>query len=254
MADPSNVADSAGQPWAGRRFEPNANVDDDGSAPPALMAQIARFRAGDTDASSVVRVFRQSRLLIPLLAVLGESGVNSQGRPVDKSQELSIVTVSGPDGRTVLPVFSSVAAMAAWNPVARPVPASGPRVAVAAVSEGTELVVLDPTSDSEFAIRRPTLWAIAQERDWAPGYLDPDVVRAFGETVVDEPAVLEVTLSPGDPDARLHGPELMIHLLIADGLDEDEVGGLVARLTKRWSEDEIIAERVDSIGVALHSA
>ncbi len=254
MVDPSNLADSAGQPWAGRRFEPNANADDDGSAPPALMAEIARFRAGDTDASSVVRVFRESRLLIPLIAVLGESGVNSQGRIVDKSQELSIVTVTGPDGRTVLPVFSSVAAMTAWNPDARPVPASGPRVAVAAVSEGTDVVVLDPTSDSEFALRRPTLWAIAQEREWAPGYLDPDVVRAFGDSVVDEAAVHEVTLLPGDPDAKLHGPEVMIHVLLADGLSEDGVSELVARLSERWSHSEVIAERVDSIGVALHSA
>lgn len=254
MADPSNVADSAGQPWAGRRFEPNANAGDDGSAPPALIEVIARFRAGDTDAASVVRVFAESRLLIPLLAVLGESGVNNQGRTVDKSQELSIVTVEGPDGRTVLPVFSSVAAMTAWNPDARPVPVSGGRVAVAAVSEGTELVVLDPTTDTEFAIRRPALWCLAQEREWAPGYLDPDVMRAFGDTIVNEPAVLEVTLSAGDPESRLRGPELMIHLLLADGLGEGVVSELVNRLTERWSHNEVIAEQVDSIGVALHSA
>lgn len=256
MHDRSNIADSAGQPWAGRQFEPNANADDDGSAPAAFIAEIARFRAGDVnaDAASVVRVVRQSRLLIPLLAELGESGVNAQGRTVDKSQELSIVTVKGPDGRTVLPVFSSVAAMTAWNPLARPVPASGSRVAVAAVGEATELVVIDPTSETEFALRRPTLWAMAQEQEWTPGYLDPEVMRAFGDTVLDEAAVLEVTLSPGDPDARLRGPELMIHVLLEDGLQETEVNELITRLTDRWSQHELIAERVDSIGVALHSA
>ncbi len=253
MIDPSNLTDSAGQPWAGRQFEPNANAGDDGSAPAELVAEIARYRAGKAEASDVVRIFRDSRLLIPLLAVLGESGTNAHGRIVDKSQELSIVTVEGPDGRTVLPVFSSVAAMSAWNPVARPVPASGPRVAVAAVSEGTEVVVLDPMSETEFAIRRPALWAMAQEREWIPGHLDADVVQAFVNTVVDESAVLEVTLSAGDLDGRLRGPELMIHLLLADGLAEVEVSGLVNRLTERWSNDEIIAERVDSIGVALHS-
>lgn len=254
MADPSNLADSAGQPWAGRQFEPNANAGDDGSAPPALIAEIARFRAGEADASDVVRAFREARLLIPLLAVLGESGVNAEGRTVDKSQELSIVTVKGPDGRTVLPVFSSVAAMKVWNPVARPVPASGPRVAVAAVGEGTELVVLDPTSETEFAIRRPALWAMAQGREWTPCHLDAEVVRAFANTVAGEAAVLEVTLSPGDPEARLHGPELMIHLLLARGLAEGDVSGVVQRLTEGWSKDEAIAARVDSIGVELHSA
>lgn len=254
MVAHSNVADSAGQPWAGRQFEPNPNAGDDGSAPPALMAEFERFRAGDTDVASVVRVFSESRLLIPLVAELGESGVNAEGRIVDKSQELSIVTVEGPDGRTVLPVFSSVAAMNAWNPLARPVPASGPRVAIAATSDGTELVILDPTSGTEFAIRRPALWAMTQEQEWTPGYLDHEVMMAFGDSIVDEPAVREVTLSPGDPDARLRGPELMIHLLLADGLGKDDITELVTRLTERWSEDEIIAQRVDSIGVALHSA
>lgn len=216
--------------------------------------EIERFRSGDVDVSSVVRVFRESRLLIPLLAALGESGVNREGRIVDKSQELSIVTVEGPDGRTVLPVFSSVAAMSVWNSAARPVPASGPRVALAAASEGTELVVLDPTSDTEFVIRRPALWSMAQEREWIPSYLDPDVARAFADTVVDNADVLEVTLTPGDPEARLRGPEMMIHLLLSDGLVESEVSELVTRLSERWSRSEIIAERVDSIGVALHSA
>lgn len=254
MVDSSNVADSAGQPWAGRKFEPNANAGDDGSAPPELVAEIARFHAGDADAADVVRVVNRSRFLIPLLAVLGETGVNAQGRTVDKSQELSIVTVEGPDGRTVLPVFSSVAAMTAWNPDARPVPVPGPRVAVSAVGEGTELVVIDPTAETEFAIRRPALWAMAQEREWVAGYLDPEVMRAFADTVVDEAAVLEVNLSAGDPECRLRGPELMIHLLLGDGLSEVEVNELVARLTEKWSRNELIVERVDSIGVALHSA
>ena len=95
---------------------------------------------------------------------------------------------------------------------------------------------------------------MTQEVDWVHGTLDPEVIRAFGDTVLDEAAVLEVTLSSGDPSARLQGPELMIHLLLSDGLNEEHVGALINRLTARWSQHETIAERVDSIGVALHSA
>lgn len=254
MTNTPGFADSAGQPWAGRRFEPNASADDDGSAPPALLAAIARFREDATDVRDVVRVFRASRLLIPLLTVLGESAVNGQGRIIDKSQELSIVTVEGPDGRSVLPVFSSVAAMNAWNEAARPVPVSGARVALAAASEATELVVLDPVSETQFAIRRPALWAMAQDREWIPGYLDPEVAREFASSVLEEAAVLEAGVTPGDPEARLHGPELMIRLLLLDGLNEGEIQSLVTRLTEAWSRSELIAERVDSIGVSLHSA
>ncbi len=253
MPTSPNIADSAGQPWAGRHFEPNPSADDDGSAPPQLIAELSRFREGTGDVRDVVRVFRESRLLIPLLSVLGEAGLSPDGRVIDKSQELSIVTVEAPDGRTVLPVFSSVATMNSWNPVARPVPATGERVALAAVSENTELVILDPTSETEFAVRRPALWAIAQERAWTPGFEEPEVLEEFARSIVGEDAVVEVTLSSGDPSARLHGPEVTIHLVIEPGLAESELEKLIARLTAFWSRSELIAERIDSIGVALHS-
>jgi hypothetical protein len=251
VAQQPNTADSAGQPWAGRHFEPNRSPDDDGSAPPALVEAIAGFRSGTAGEADVVEAFRASRLLIPLLAELGEAGVTAEGKRIDKSQELSIVTVSGPDGRTVLPVFSSVAAMAAWNAAARPVPAVGPRVALAAASEGTDLVVLDPTSETEFALRRPALWAIAQERPWTPGHLDAAVAAEFARSVAEEPAVVSVALAPGDPGARLRGPELRVDLTLIGGLDDDQLGALLERLSSRWERSELIAERVDSLEIAL---
>ena len=51
----------------------------------------------------------------------------------------------------MLPAFSSAAAMAAWDPAARPVPAPARQVALGAAGDGTELVVIDPLSDTEFA-------------------------------------------------------------------------------------------------------
>lgn len=248
------VTDSAGQPWAGRHFESNPAPDDDGSAPPELVAAIARFQAGAAGEADVVAAFRTSRLLIPLLAELGEAGLTPDGARIDKRQELSIVTVQGPDGRTVLPVFSSVAAMTAWNTKARPVPATGPRVAVAAVSEGTDIVVLDPTSPTEFALRRPALWAIAQERAWVPCHVDTDVAAEFARSVLDEPAVTALVLAAGDPDARLRGPELRIELGLVPGLEAAQLDGLLARLSERWAQSALIAEHVDSLEVALEAS
>ena len=37
------------------------------------------------------------------------------------------------------------------------------RAALAASSEDTDLIVLDPTSDTEFVIRRPAVWAVARD-------------------------------------------------------------------------------------------
>jgi hypothetical protein len=247
-------ADSAGQPWEGREFESNEWTDDDGRAPERLFEALRRFRSSELGVAEVVEAFRDSRLLIPLIAELGESGESASGHLIDKSQELSIVTVSGPDGRTVLPVFTSAATMAAWNAGARPVPAEGTRVALAAASEETDLVVIDPTAETEFVIRRPALWALAQGEPWIPSYQDADVLDAFATAASSEPAVQSIALAAGDPLATLAGPELVVLLTLVKGLDRAELQSVVARLQALWSADEIIASRVDSLRVQLVAA
>lgn len=252
MSPATNTADSAGQPWAGRHFEPNTAADDDGSAPEHLIAAIARFHAGEAGESEVVEALRTARLLIPLVAELGADGLTERGH--DKTQELSIVTVVGPDGRTVLPAFSSVTAMAVWNPTARPIPAAATRVALAAVHEQTDVVVVDARSSTEFAIRRPALWAIANAQSWQPSYRDERVLAAFAESAVGEPAVRSVALAAGDPAGRLTGPELVVQLALEPGLDQAALGALLERLQGRWASDETIAARVDSMRVQLTAA
>jgi len=248
------AADSAGTPWAGRHFEPNASKDDDGSAPERLIEALRRFASHELGESEVVDALRESRLLIPLVAHLGEAGLNEHGVVIDKTQELSIITVAGPDGRNVMPVFTSVAAMSHWNPKARPVPAAGTRVALAAASEQTELVVLDPTSDTEFVIRRPALWAIAQSEPWTPSFRNEEVLDAFADAAAGESSVRSVALAAGDPSSRLAGPELIVQLALVDGLSKHELDAVVSRMQDRWRASEVIATRVDSMRVQLVSA
>ncbi|WP_448004189.1 SseB family protein [Agromyces bauzanensis] len=255
-ASQPGVADSAGVPWAGRSFQPNPHADDDGRAPEGLAEAIRRFRAGEGGQAEVVAEFARSRLLIPLLAELGDGGaeVGAHGLAVDKSQELSIVTVEGPDGRRVLPVFASVDAMTRWNPVARPVPADGVRVALAAADDGTDLVVLDPGSDTEFVLRRPAVWAVAQQQPWHPSFESPDVRAAFERSIRTELAALGIELAAGDPDARLAGPELVVRLSLVDGLTRAELDAVLQRLATRWAADDAIATLVDSLTVRLVGA
>ena len=250
----STVSDSAGVPWEGRQFEHTPASADDGSAPAALIRALCLFREAGVGEAGVVDAIRDSRLLIPLVAHLGESGIDAHRHTGDKSAELSIVTVSGPDGRNVMPVFSSVDAMRRWKPLARPVPALAVRVALAAASEGTELVVLDPTSPTEFVIRRPALWAIAQSQPWIPSYLDPEILDEFRNSAASEPAVVSLGLEPGDPDARLVGPELVVLLTLAPGLAGSELIALLERLQSRWTVSEPITTWVDSLKVQLGAA
>lgn len=253
-APSAGAHDSAGVPWAGRSFEPNRHAADDGAAPPAFLAAHSRFRAGDADADVVVDALRDTRLLIPLVAELGEAAEGPHGQPVDKSQELSIVTVAAPDGRPVMPAFSDVEAMRRWDAQARPIPTPVVLIARAAVEEGTDLVVVDPGSETEFVVRRPAVWAVARGEVWQPAHRDPVVRLAFLESIASELAVLDAQLESADPASRLRGPELRVRLQLVAGLTRDELDTVLARLAQRWAADDRIATGVDSLEVKLEAS
>lgn len=246
-------ADSAGQPWAGRAFAPNPAAADDGAADPALLSALNRFLAGSALPEDVVEAFRGARLLVPLLAHAGDVGHTAEGQLVDKTQELSIVTVEAPDGRRVLPAFTSVETLAAWDPKARPVPAAGPRIALAAASEQTQLIVIDPASPSEFVLRRPAVFALASGEAWVPPYRAEAVRAAFQDSIADEPAAIAVELADGDPQQRFAAEELVVSLALRPGLTQDELQPLVQRVTGRWAASPAIANGVDSMTVRLVS-
>ena len=254
-AEPSSHgADSAGVPWEGRSFQPNPHAADDGSADPALRAALTAFRAGEGDQVAVVEAYRSARLLIPLVAQAGDHGVGPHGLEVDKTQELSIVTVAAPDGRRVLPVFTSVDTMRKWDASARPVPADGVRTALAAADDDTDLIVIDPGSETEFVLRRPAVWAIAQNQHWEPAFANPEVFAGLQESIGGELAVIDLAVESGDPSARLRGPELIVKLELMPGLDQAALDAVLGRLARRWAADDRIAVLVDSLTVKLSAS
>ncbi len=242
------MTDSAGQPWAGRAFQPNPASDDDGSADPALLTALTAFRTGRCGPLEVLEALRTARLLVPLLAEAGDIGFTADGHRVDKTQELSLVTVQGPDSRPVLPAFTSVDAMRAWNAVARPIPAAAARIALAAVEDGS-LVVIDPRSPTEFALRRPALTALATGTAWTPCWQDEALAPAFAAAIGPERAIAELDLLPGDPDFRLEGSELVAVIRLEPGVSDAELHRLLTRVQAVWQSSELIAERVDSLAV-----
>jgi hypothetical protein len=249
--NPNRFSDSAGVPWEGRELEENRFAGDDGSAPEEFLAAISGFRAGELGQSAVVDALRGSRLLVPLLAQLGESEIGANGLKIDKSAELSIVTVKSPDDQDALVVFSSVAAMQRWNPSARPVPTDAIRVCLAAASQLSTRVVVDPGSDTEFVIRRPAIARIAQSLAWQPAELDQEVRKVVGESVANESQVIDFELSSADPEAKLAGAELEVALKLVNGASPADVRELLERVSKRWAESEEFASSVDSVSIKL---
>lgn len=263
---PGGAGDSAGFPWAGRTFDHHETAfeGDDGETPEALAAAVRELRAASAgyresrDQSSIDRLasrrsellveLSRSRVLVPLLAEAGDIGETPDGKIVEKTQELSIVTVEGPDGRRVMPVFTSTQAMRTWNPESRPIPVPAPQVAVAAAQEGTDLVIVDPgTPDTQFGVRRPELEAVALGSPSTPSWADPEVRQAFLTGAAGVEHVSALALLPGDPDGMLEAAETEVHVMIEPGLDRAQLSALVGQLQARWANDALIAQRVDSM-------
>lgn len=246
------LADSAGQPWEGRTFSDNPWQNDDGTAPKELAEAIAKFRAGEGSPVEVVNALRDTRLLVPLVAELGEEGINDQGVKVDKSADLSIVTVKAPDGRGIVPVFSSVAAMQRWDESARPIPVDSRRAALAAVEEQNDLLILDPGSpDTEFAVRRPAVWAISQAIDYELPWRDQEVLKHVQTLLSIEPRLLGIDLLPGDPQCMFAGPELLIALHVPVDLDDEGVQSVLSNVQSALAGNTGLVERVDSLGLRV---
>ena len=249
MSDHDKFSDSAGVPWEGRSFEANPFSGDAGLADENLLVAIANFQTGVAGLEKVYEAFASARFLIPLLAELGESGVGAHGQQVDKSADLSIVTVLTPDNQKALPVFSSVAAMTKWNANARPVPNDGRKVCLAAASEGNTRIVLDPLSETELVIRRPAIAAIAQGLNWLPPERNPEVVELINQSVEEIAEVESFTLVCGDPTARLRGQELLLVVYLKPGLTELELKGIEGQLFGQLGASERFVELVDSLAV-----
>lgn len=255
----TDSADSAGQPWAGRSFDENPWAGDDGTTPAMYANAIASLRELPLDApaerahaqQAVVDAIRESRFLIPLLAEAGDVGFTDEGLKVDKTQELAIVSVAGPSGQRVLPVFSSAAAMTAWNPDARPVPAEGRRVALAAAADEAQWIVIDAGSETEFVVRRPAVEAIAKGELWVPSPIDPSIDAAMINSIAGEFRIRDIALLVGDPDARGLTEELVVQVSLAPNLTQQQLDEVVNSLMRRWSENPALGEKIDSLKIQL---
>ena len=133
---------------------------DDGAADPALSAALAAY-AEDRDAHPVLRALRESRLLVPVVAVLGEVEVDEHGLAHDKTSDMATVLLTGADGRQALLAFSSLATLAAWRPDARPVPVSAVDAAKAALSEGASALLVDVAGPVMFPVEGADLEPLA---------------------------------------------------------------------------------------------
>ncbi len=140
--------------------------DDDGSAPPDLLEALRDYDA-DPDArhEATLAVLQHVRLLVPVVAVLGEVSVEQtpDGRSVarDKTSDMATVLLRGRDGRTALLAFTSSDSLARWDRSARPVPVPVQRAAEAALQDGAGALVVDLAGPVMFVVDGDALHELA---------------------------------------------------------------------------------------------
>lgn len=150
--------------FEGARIEPSAFADDTGAADPALARALAAYdrgEGGEGGYPAVLAALVPTRLLVPVVAVLGEVEYDENGLARDKTSEMAAVLMTGADGRMALLAFTSTETLARWNPEARPVPVGAQEAARSAVQEHAAALVVDLAGPVTFVLEGEDLQAVA---------------------------------------------------------------------------------------------
>jgi hypothetical protein len=149
-----------------------AGQGDGGLADAALAEALAAGQeAGRIDPVALAQALAAARVFVGVEATLTSSDPVTGG---DKTSEMALITLSAESGAGALPVFSSVAALAAWRPAARPVPVAARDAITEANRQGLDALVIDVAGPhpASLDLRTPTPAATRVPADGSGG-VDP---------------------------------------------------------------------------------
>nr|WP_234429322.1 SseB family protein [Streptomyces sp. AV19] len=210
--------------------------DDDGSADPALAEALAAWAAAEPGAEpKVLAALKGARLLVPVVAILGEAETGPDGLKREKSSDMAVPTLQAPDGRRALPAFTSLETLARWRADARPVAVPLHQALQAAAHEKADTIVLDLAGPVTYPLTGPALLALAEGRTTADPLADPSVTDALRGVLAAEEGVVRAHLVPAqDADGTLA-------LGLADGAAPAEVA---QRVAGALAADEVLRARL----------
>lgn len=136
---------------------------DDGQAAPEVVAALRAY-AGDPDRRhhETLAVLQDARVLVPVVAVLGEVEHDPAGLAHEKTSDMAAVLMRGRDGRLALLAFTGTEAMGRWDPEARPVPVTARQAAEAAQHDDAEALVIDVAGPVLVAVEGEDLRSLAE--------------------------------------------------------------------------------------------
>ncbi|MDQ0944711.1 SseB family protein [Streptomyces sp. V1I1] len=176
--------------------------DDDGTADPRLTAALADWSADRTAQQPVLEALKDARLLVPVVALLGEVEEDENGLRREKTSDMAIPTLTAGD-RRALPAFTSIDSLARWDPHARPVAVPLHQALQAVAHEQADTLLLDVAGPVPYQLTGSALLALSEGRTSVDPLDDPAVTTAVRDAVAAEPAVLRAHLGPGRADGIL---------------------------------------------------
>lgn len=275
-------ADSAGTTWEGRDLSGHgiegsqnplhAFDTDDGLEDTAWTKVSQALIEGQADEKDVFSVLKKIRVFAAVVPTVAQKSshthVTHEGHTHtvegDKESEVALVSLKSADGRGALPVFTSIPKLTKWHKDARPVAVWMPRACLSAVDEGNDLVVIDPGATLTYVVRRPEVYALAQQNQWVPSYEDAEIAQELSGLTDLIPGLARLAMAPGrgvgtqTADGKVvagggAGPELA---LIATPHDPaDTVGNklMLATLQSLISDQPLLTERADTVEIVLGS-
>ncbi len=153
-------------------------IGDSGVAAPALTAALSAYAGEPGRYAETLAVLLESRVLVPVVAVLGEVEIDEAGLAHEKSSDMATVLMTGRDGRTALLAFTGTTQLEAWDREARPVPVACTLAARSAIQDGADALVVDIAGPVTFVVEREDLtrvaagWRLARVGD-RPAWIRP---------------------------------------------------------------------------------
>ncbi|MFI7009600.1 SseB family protein [Streptomyces sp. NPDC050145] len=221
--------------------------DDDGSADPRLAEALAAWSADRSAHGPVLAALKDARLLVPIVAVLGEVEEDENGLRREKTSDMAVPTLKAGD-RKALPAFTSIASLALWDPDARPVAVPLHQALQAAAHEKADTVVIDLAGPVPYELTGSALYALAEGRTDTDPLADPAVVEAVRAAVAAEPAIVRAHLAPG-PSGGTDGTDGTLALVLDANAD---VQATARSLAARIAADATLRARlVGGLDLAL---
>ena len=138
-------------------------TNDDGAASAEVTAALAAYEREPGRLVEALAVLQDARLLVPVVALLGEVQHDERGLAHDKTADMATVLMQGSDGRQALLAFTGQEGLTRWNSAARPVPVTVQTAAKAAVQDGAAALLVDVAGPVPLVVEGAVL------ESWAAG-------------------------------------------------------------------------------------